>query len=120
MRSSTRKPAPSPSEVQLERGMGHSTYARRQTRIICIAGAVELSETLLWIGTQPLHITRRLRAGEACWVEENGWLSLRADEAGSRLQLEAPPPAAAMILLAQLRNWLGSHLHLPSGTAQAH
>ncbi|MDO6388108.1 hypothetical protein [Uliginosibacterium sp. 31-12] len=119
MRSSTQKPAPAAREVQLERGMGLSAYARRQTRIVCVEGEVEVSETIMWIGAQPLRITRRLRAGDACRVEESGWLILRADAASARLQLEAPPPAAAMILLAQLRCWLSSHLHLPSGTAQA-
>jgi len=121
MRSTPKKPVTqSTREVQLERGMGLSTYARRQTRIVCTEGAVEISETIMWVGTQPLRITHRLQAGDACQVDQSGWLILRADQASTRLQLEAPAPAAAMILLAQLGNWLSSHLHLHKGTAQAH
>lgn len=121
MRSTPKKPVTqSPREVQLERGMGLSAYARRQTRIVCTEGEVEISETIMWVGAQPLRITRRLQAGDACCVEESGWLILRANQANTRLQLETPAPAAAMILLAQWGNWLSSHLHLHKGTAQAH
>lgn len=120
MRSSTQKPAPIAREIQLERGMGQSIHARRQTRIVCVEGEVEVSETIMWVGAQPLQIRRRLRAGEACRIEEGGWLLLRGETSGSRLQFEAPPPAAAMLMLTHLRSWLGSHLHLPGGTAQAH
>ncbi|MDP5238304.1 hypothetical protein Q9Q94_02130 [Uliginosibacterium sp. 31-16] len=120
MRSTTRKTAPIAREIQLDRGMSQSIHACRQTRIICIEGRMEISQTIMWVGTLPLRITRHLCAGDTCLVEESGWLLLRAENPGSRLQLEAPQRTALSAFLAPLRSWLGSHLHLPGGTAQAH
>lgn len=120
MRSNTRKTAPIAREIQLDRGMGQSIHACRQTRLICIEGSMEISQTIMWVGALPLRITRHLSAGDTCLVEESGWLLLLAENPGSRLQLEAPQRAALPAFLAPLRNWLGSHLHLPGGTAQAH
>lgn len=121
MRSTPKKTTPCvPREILLERGVGHSMHTRRQSRIVCLEGEVEISETIMWVGALPLRITRHLHPGESCRIEESGWLILRANQANTRLQLEVPPPAVAMALFAQLCGWLGSHLHLHSGTAQAH
>ena len=100
--------------------MTHSTYTRRHSCILCAEGELDIVETIMWVGALPVQITRHLRAGEAFRVEDTGWLSLRATQADTQVQLEAAPLSQALHWLGLLRIWLSKHVHLPGGHARAH
>lgn len=100
--------------------MTHAAYTRRHSCIVCAKGGLEVVETVMWVGALPVQIKRHLRAGEACRVEDTVWLSLRATQADTHVQVEAPPPSQVSHWLGVLRAWLSKHLHLSGGPARAH